>query len=62
MKLYCFHEGTCSARINIYLRLKNIQLEKINVDLFKGEQNDKQFSEKNPRNVHLYMLNSLFLC
>jgi len=38
MKLYDFAKAPNPRRVNIYLAEKGIEIERVQVDLFKGEQ------------------------
>ncbi len=48
MKLYDFPKAPNPRRVNIYLAEKGIDIERVSVDLFKGEQLSSEYRAKNP--------------
>ena len=48
MKLYDFPKAPNPRRVNIYLAEKGIDIERVSVDLFKGEQLSPEYRAKNP--------------
>jgi len=48
MKLYDFPKAPNPRRVNIYLAEKGIDIERVPVDLFKGEQLSPEYRAKNP--------------
>ncbi|OUS13029.1 hypothetical protein A9Q89_04460 [Gammaproteobacteria bacterium 53_120_T64] len=48
MKLYDFPKAPNPRRVNIYLAEKGIDIERVAVDLFKGEQLSSEYRAKNP--------------
>ena len=51
MKLYDYYRSSASYRVRIALHYKKINCEMIHVNLVKGEQQDSNFSEKNPQSL-----------
>ncbi|MEZ0150664.1 MAG: glutathione S-transferase N-terminal domain-containing protein, partial [Candidatus Reddybacter sp.] len=48
MKLYDFPKAPNPRRVNIYLAEKGIEIDRVPVDLFKGEQLSPEYRAKNP--------------
>ncbi len=48
MKLYDYPQAPNPRRVNIFLAEKNISVEKVSIDLMKGEQLQPEYRAKNP--------------
>jgi maleylacetoacetate isomerase/maleylpyruvate isomerase len=51
MKLYGFWRSLATYRVNVALALKNIDVERVSIDLLKGEQHRPDYRALNPQAV-----------
>jgi maleylacetoacetate isomerase len=51
MKLYGFWRSLATYRVNVALALKNIDVERVSIDLLKGEQHRPDYRAVNPQAV-----------
>ncbi len=49
MQLYGFFRSSATYRVRIALNLKNLECEKVSVDLLGGEQHDDAYRAINPQ-------------
>lgn len=49
MKLYDFYQSSSAYRVRIALNLKGIKVERVFIDLTKGQQKDTEYAKVNPQ-------------
>jgi glutaredoxin len=61
LRLYGSSHATCTRRVGIILREKNISFELIEIDIMKGEHKLPQYLQKQPFGQTPYIVRSLLL-
>jgi glutathione S-transferase len=56
LKLYGYSASTCTRRVGVVLKEKNVPFEFISVDLMKGEHKQPEYLKKQPFGVIPYIV------